>query len=629
MSLITATDLCKSYGGQDIFEAVTVAIPHQARIALVGPNGIGKTTLLRLLAGLEAPDLGRVQRARGLRIGFLPQEVALEPVLMQASLWEACLGAFADLRQQESELARLEAEMADPRRTAEALARYGPLQEAFERAGGYAYSARIQQVLRGLGFAEADFPRALRQLSGGEQTRAVLARLLLEDPDLLLLDEPTNHLDVEAMEWLEGWLKEWPGALVVVSHDRYFLDEVVDTMWEVGRHGVTLYHGGYSSYAEQRADRDLYQLHTFQAQQRDIARQQEYIRRNIAGRNAQQAKGRRKRLERLLRQGTIVRPQEERSLHVEFGVAGRSGDQVLITCDLSIGYPDSARPLFHVPDLVLQRGECAAVLGPNGAGKTTLLRTLLGEIPPWSGEVRLGAGLKVGYFAQAHQGLDREASVLQEVLRAAPSLRPSQARGFLARFLFRGDSVDKRVAALSGGERGRLALAKLTLQGANLLLLDEPTTHLDIPSQEVLQQALADFPGTILLVSHDRYLVEALATQVWMIAAGQRAMAIHRGGYQASREAQQRAAEAEKAARGQARRPGPTRPRSAKQEPALGSIEDRIDELERELSILAGQLEMAGGDVERVRRLGTEYAAIERERDRWLGEWERLLRGGG
>lgn len=628
MSLLATTDLCKSYGAQDILKAVTVAIPHQARIALVGANGIGKTTLLRLLAGLEAPDRGRVQRARGLRIGFLPQEVALEAALMEMSLWEACLGAFADLRRQESELALLEAEMADPRRTADVLARYGPLQEAFERAGGYAYRARIQQVLRGLGFAEADFSRPLRQLSGGEQTRAVLARLLLDDPDLLLLDEPTNHLDVEAIEWLEGWLKEWPGAVVVVSHDRFFLDEVVDTVWEIERHGLTLYRGGYTPYAEQRVERHLGQLQAFQAQQRDIARQQEYIRRNIAGRNARQAKGRRKRLERLLGQAAVERPREERSLHVQFAEAGRSGNQVLITRDLSIGYPDSGAALFHVPDLVLERGECAAILGPNGAGKTTLLRTLLGEIPPWSGEVRLGAGLKVGYFAQAHQGLDPQASVLHEVLRAAPRLRASQARDFLARFLFGGDSVDKRVAALSGGERGRLALAKLAMEGANLLLLDEPTTHLDIPSQEVLQEALAGFPGTVLLVSHDRYLVEALATQVWMISAGERAMTVHRGGYQAYREAQQRAAAAEKATRAQARRARPVRRHPAKQGQALHLIEDHIDELERQLTHLAGQLEMAGGDVERVRRLGTEYATLERELDRCLEEWERLLRDG-
>lgn len=626
MSLITATGLCKSYGAQDVLEAVTVAIPHQARIALIGPNGIGKTTLLRLLAGMEAPDRGRVQRARGLRIGLLPQEVTLEVVVGERTLWETCLDAFVDLRRQEAELRRLEAEMANPRHMAQALARYGPLEEAFEKAGGYAYSARILQVLRGLGLNEADFSRPLRQLSGGEQTRAVLARLLLEDPDLLLLDEPTNHLDVEAMEWLEAWLEEWPGAAVIVSHDRYFLDQVVDTVWELERHGLHLYRGNYSSYAGQRSGRDLEQLHSFEAQQRSVARQQDYIRRNLAGRNARQAKGRRKRLERLLREEAVAQPQRDHSLKLGFAEPERSGDQVLVTRDLAIGHPDSATPLFCIPDLVLRRGECAAVLGPNGAGKTTLLKTLLGEIRPWSGEVRLGVGLKVGYFAQAHQGLDPQASVLEEILHTSPGLRPAQARDFLAHHLFRGEGVDKQVAALSGGERGRLALAKLALQGANLLLLDEPTAHLDLLSQEALQQALAEFPGTILLVSHDRYLVEALATQVWAISREERAMAVYCGGYRTYREAQQRAAETEKMGRAREHRERVAKSRPAKREPTLGAVEDRIDDLEQRLAMLGQQLEGAGADVERVRRLGTEYAAVERELTHWLEEWERLLR---
>lgn len=628
MSLITATDLCKSYGAQGVLAAITVAIPHQARIALVGPNGIGKTTLLRLLAGLELPDRGRVQRARRLRLGFLPQEVTLEAHLVGGTLWEICLDAFAELRRQEAELAQLEAEMADPRRAAQALARYGPLQEAFEQAGGYAYSARILQVLRGLGFEEANFSRLLHQMSGGEQTRAVLARLLLEDPDLLLLDEPTNHLDVESMEWLEAWLKGWPGAAVIVSHDRYFLDQVVDTVWELERHGLQLYRGNYSSYTRQRSERDLATLRAYEQQQRTLAHEQGYIRRNLAGRNARQARGRRKKLERVLREGTVARPRQARGLDLDFGAPTRSGDQVLVTRALAIGYPDSPVPLFCVPNLVLQRGECAAVLGPNGVGKTTLLKTLLGEIRPWSGEVRLGARLKMGYFAQAHQGLDGRASVLEEVLRAAPGLGTAQARDFLARFLFRGDEVDKPVAALSGGERGCLALARLALQGANLLLLDEPTTHLDLRSQEALQQALAEFPGTILLVTHDRYLVEALATQVWAISAGERAMVVHRGGYRVYREAQQHRMEVERTERVQVRQAWQARSRPARRDPAVGAVERRIDELEQRLALLGQELEKAGGDVERVRRLGTEYAAVERELSSCLQKWEGLLDDG-
>jgi len=623
MSLISASDLAKSYGAEDLFGRVSLAVPHQARIALVGPNGVGKTTLLRILVGLERPDRGLVQRARSLRIGYLPQEVDSRVFGASASqtLYELCLGAFAALREQEAELSRLEAEMETPQRAAAALARYGPLQESFERAGGYIYPARIRQVLTGLGFTPLEHPQPLARLSGGEQTRAHLARLLLEDPDLLVLDEPTNHLDLQAIEWLEGWLRDWPGAALIVSHDRFLLDQAVDVVWELTAEGVETYRGNYSAYMQQRGQRRQLQLDAHRAQQEHLRKEQEYIRRNIAGQNTRQAQGRRKRLERLLHDSPLAAPRRERSVHIEFGAAERSGDRVVETLDLAVGFADAAAPLFRVPDLVLTRGECAALIGPNGAGKTTFLRTLLAELPAHAGRVRLGAGVHVGYFAQAHADLPLDRAVLDVVLAAAPSMKPAEARNLLSHYLFTGDAVFKPVEVLSGGERARLALIVLILEGANLLLLDEPTTHLDLPSQEILQQALAAFPGTILLVSHDRYLINALATQVWTVAPQEKELGVFHGGYaeylQASKAAQP-------PPMAKAPRSGPA-PRTRRARPAaVDDVLQRIHALEQTLSQLSLEIERAGTDVDQVRVLGQQYQGVERELQEQLAEWERL-----
>ncbi len=521
MSLITAAQLAKSYGPDDIFAGLEVALPHDARVGLVGPNGAGKTTLLRLLAGLEEPSRGTVQRARGLRLGYLPQEAAL---YAEGTLWEEMLTAFDSLRAREAELARLEAAMADPQQYEAVMERYGPLQHQFELDGGYEYETRIRQVLGGLNFEPPDYDKPVAILSGGQKTRALLARLLLESPDLLILDEPTNHLDLHAVEWLETWLNDWDGAVLIVSHDRYFLDQVVGTVWELEFGRLEEYRGNYSAYLVQRAGRRERAQAEFEAQQAYIAREQDYIRRNIAGQNTKQARGRRARLERLLdardpNQALASNPRSAAQLKLDLRTSLRSGDRVVETHDLAVGYPDDRKVLFRAPDVLLWREECAALIGPNGAGKTTFLKTLLGEIPPLSGKVKLGSSLKVGYFAQAHEGLDPERTVIDEVL-GVQDMPPGRARDYLAKFLFTGDDVFKQVGVLSGGERGRVALAKLALQGANLLLLDEPTNHLDIPAQEILEAVLADFPGTILLVSHDRYLIDALATQIWSVRVG-------------------------------------------------------------------------------------------------------------
>jgi len=630
MSVVSASDLKKSFGAQDVFAGISLDVPQRARIALVGPNGIGKSTLLGLLVGLEKPDQGSVHRARGLKTGFLPQEASYSLQTkddLESTLWDYSLGAFAKLRKQESELARLEHAMADPSQAKAAMARYGHLQEAFELAGGYSYHASARRVLSGMSFTPEEFERRLDSLSGGERTRALLARLLLEKPDLLVLDEPTNHLDIEAIEWLEGWLRDFDGAVVIVSHDRYFLDNSVDRVWDLSPHSITLYRGNYSAYVAQRAERLELHRKTYKSQQEHVRREQDFIQRNIAGQKTRQAQGRRKRLQRLLRDHAVTQPTSRRPVSIEFGKTRRSGERVLETKALAVGFHDDDEPLFITPDLILMRGECAALIGPNGAGKTTFLKMLLGEIPPLEGEVKLGASLNVGYFAQAHEELDPELTVLEEILRTTTGLKISEARNLLGRFLFSGDDIDKRVAVLSGGERGRLALAKLTLLGANLLLLDEPTTHLDLPSQEVLQEALADFPGTILLVSHDRYLIEALATQVWAISPQGREMLVHLGGYVSYSAARRQAAAAQPTPRRQKRRTSSPRPRKPRRGQAtISDTEAVIASLESDLNRVSQQLEQAGTNVETVRRLGEEYAQLEAKLQSALSAWEELAR---
>jgi ATP-binding cassette subfamily F protein 3 len=551
MSILTASGLAQRLGATDVFTGISATIPHAARIGLVGPNGIGKTTLLRLLAGLDQPARGGVHRAQGLRIGYLRQEAVEAFAGRSHSVYDEMLTVFAGLLAQAADLAALEARMAAGESSTALLAVYGPLQEAFERAGGYEYDLRIGQVLEGVGFTPAQWNLPLAHLSGGQKTRALLARLLLEAPDLLILDEPTNHLDGKAGEWLEHTLRAWPGALLVVSHDRYFLDTVVDRIWEMHRTGIEVYRGNYSAYVHQREERWERQQRVYDAERERMEKELDFIRRNLGSQNNDIAVGKLRRLGRQLvaaeylglmaavntkwsetgqsspnlltpdevgrRIKALKPPQRPPTLALQLKAAQRGGNIILRTTSLAVGYPGT--PLFTAADLTLTRRECAALIGPNGSGKTTFLRTLLGQVAPLGGAIHLGAGLKIGYFAQTHDSLNPTHRVIDALL-ARRAMPLGAARDFLAHYLFRGDEVWNPVGGLSGGERGRLALALLALDGANLLLLDEPTNHLDLPAQEVLQAGLEQFEGTLLLVSHDRYLVDRLATQVWELRDG-------------------------------------------------------------------------------------------------------------
>src|SRR5512139_994805 len=672
MSLITVSSLSKSFGAEDLFSGVTFSIARGARFALVGPNGIGKTTLLRILIGQEEPSGGTIARARHLRIGYLSQEADFE---LNGVLWDVCLEPFAELIRMQGELEKLEVEMSEPSKREQALARYGTVQHDFERRGGYVYQVQIKQVLTGLGFDPADFHMSLDHLSGGQRTRAHLARLLLSNPDLLLLDEPTNHLDIKAVEWLEGYLTQWEGAAIIVSHDRYFLDHACNALLEMAVSGSELYRGSYSTYLQEREIRWAHRFEVFESEKEKLLKEVEYIKKNISGQNTLQAKGRLKRLTRVVQAieqagmdavvnaswsqldvETTTSPfsveEAERrvrgltpprritpDLHLHLRSTSRSGDLVIRTKNLKVGYKaEKGIPekfLFYTPNIELRRQECAALIGPNGAGKSTFLKTILGQIDPLGGEVTLGASLQIGYFAQAHEGLNPESTVLDEILNASPGMLPYQGREYLGKYLFSGDDVFKLVSMLSGGERGRLALAKLALEDTNLLLLDEPTNHLDIPSQEVLQSVLDSYTGTILLVTHDRYLVDALATQIWEINPDESQMTAFNGTYSQMKEEREKEVarlseqQVEKlenrnanieARKAKSRETKEERRRIAQ----LQELENRIAELESTLANLSAQLESPFVKPDEVRKIGTEYERVQKEMDEKLDEWEKM-----
>ena len=587
MSLLVANHISKNYGDLDVLENVSVRIELGDRIGLVGPNGAGKTSLLKALGRLDTAVSGELFIAQDTGIGYLAQD---PPPAGRCTLYDDLKSVFADLLRQGEQLRRLEARMTEAGQSKEQLAalltRYGQQLEAFERAGGYAIDQRIRFVLTGLGLDESIWRAPLSHLSGGQRTRACLGRLLLKEPDLLLLDEPTNHLDVRSMAWLEGVLTAWKGALVVVSHDRYFLDTVATRIWDLSHRRVEGYRGNYSHYRQQREERYALWRKEYDRQQKFIHETQAFVRRYKAGQRTKEAQGRETRLKKFMQQEALPPPSTQQFIRLPLRPDSRSGDLVLRTRKLVAGYQNtqstaldadrldaalppaghgapanrsislsgangagngatpgtssrpraqgrlrpmrtlapSDTPVLDVPDLDLYRGRVVALIGPNGAGKTTLVRTILEELEPLAGRVELGASVEIGYLAQRHigngYGLMQGGQSVLDALLEIKRLPTERARTFLGQFLFKGDDVYQTVESLSGGQRSRIALARLTLQGANFLLLDEPTNHLDLDSQEILQDALRQFNGTILLVTHDRALVDALATQIWQVEAG-------------------------------------------------------------------------------------------------------------
>ncbi|MCB0192185.1 MAG: ABC-F family ATP-binding cassette domain-containing protein [Anaerolineae bacterium] len=631
MTILTAHNVGKYYGAQDIFSDISFSVSRGDRVALVGPNGTGKTTLIRMLAGLEPSSAGQIHRAKNLKIGYLEQHASLAST--EGTLWDLALNAFEALRRQEADLRAMEVDLAktteEPAHS-ELLEQYGEAQTQFELAGGYTYEQTARQVLSGLGFEADAYDKPLSLFSGGEQSRAQLARLLLEQSDLLLLDEPTNHLDLASVEWLENYLQSWPGSVLVVAHDRYFLDKVANKVFELSFGAIETFNGNFTHYIQQRAERLERRQKEYAAQQEFIAKEEDFIRRNLAGQRTKEAQGRRKRLERLQK---LERPVDRKHVNLDLQTTLRSGDLVMATHDLAVGYP-AQEPLFYCPDLEIRRGQCVALLGPNGAGKTTFVKTILEQIEPKAGTIRFGAGVKVGYYAQTHADLKLEATVLDEIL-SVKNLLIGEARNYLGRFLFSGDDVFKPIEALSGGERSRVALAKLTLTGANFLILDEPTNHLDIDSQETLEEVLGDFTGTILLISHDRYFVDAIATHTWALEPDQQTLIPLKGGYSvfiAYREAQttESTSQTDETSKPKGKRiqeQTKAEKRAAeKKAREIAEIEKRIEETEAKLAGLAEAIESASlaQDISKIQDLGKDYQATEAKLEILLTQWTEM-----
>jgi ATP-binding cassette subfamily F protein 3 len=507
--LFRLTDVYKSYGAQDVLRGASLQINPSEHVGLVGRNGAGKTTIFRLVDDETTPDRGEVVRARGLKLGLLSQHVHFE---RGSTVHESALAAFGHLQQIEHEMHELEHRMADAGDDLEkVLARYSDLQHQFEREGGFEYSAKAESILQGLGFDRDTWQTETEKLSGGQTNRLGLTRLLLAEPDVLLLDEPTNHLDVDAVEWLEEFLQSYPSGLVIISHDRYFLDRACQRIIEIENGRATSYNGNYSAFLIEREERREAQQRAYDNQQRLIAKTEEFIRRNLAGQKTKQAKSRRTMLQRLERIDAVRADQASGDFRLQ--EIERAGTHVLTLTDAAIGYPD--KTLARDISLILRRGECLGVIGPNGSGKTTFVRTVLNQIPPLAGELRWGAKVQIGYYAQQLEDLDERNEIIMELRRVAPpGATAGELRSFLAKFLFVGDDVYKHVGDLSGGEKGRLSLAKLIYSRVNVLVLDEPTNHLDIPSREALEEALDAFEGTIITISHDRYFLDRVATQI-------------------------------------------------------------------------------------------------------------------
>ena len=515
MILLQVNQLCKYYGADIILSNIKLEVQTRDRIALVGRNGAGKSTLLKIISGNLSYDSGDIIKPKDVKIGYLAQDTGLESTL---SIWEEMLSVFEELRKQEQALRNLEQEMSDPSlfenptQYEKVLKEYDELQVQFKENGGYQYEADIRSVLHGLNFQSFDYNTKISSLSGGQKTRLALGKLLLSKPDILILDEPTNHLDIDTLSWLEQYLQSYDGAILIVSHDRYFLDEVVNQVYEISRHQIMKFPGNYSFYLDKKAENYERDMKLFEKQQDEVAKLQDFIQRNLArASTTKRAQSRRKQLDRM---ELMDRPLgDESSATFRFDIEKQSGNEVLNIHSLSIGYEKDAAVSTNI-NLRVTRGESIALVGPNGVGKSTLLKTIVEKLPALDGELQIGTNVFIGYYDQQQADLTSNKTVLKELWDEYPFKNEKDIRTVLGNFLFSGDDVLKIVSSLSGGEKARLALAKLMLQKANFLILDEPTNHLDLDSKEILENALIDYPGTILFVSHDRYFINRIASKV-------------------------------------------------------------------------------------------------------------------
>ncbi len=625
MSLVRLKNVSKAYAGADVLACVDFRIEAGEHIGLIGRNGTGKSTIFRIITGEVAPDAGLVERMRKSRTATLAQ---LHKVAAHVTIFDMVMGAFKELLALEDDLKRLEEAMSAGDEAA--LDEYSDKQERFTARGGYHFRTQIKQVLHGLGFGTEDFKLPFEVLSGGQRTRLMLALTLLEDADLLLLDEPENHLDFEAREWLDDYLRDFPKAVVIISHDRQMLDAVAQTIVELERGVLHKFTGNYASYLEQKALLTEQQQAAYDRQKDHIRKEESWIKRfQYKATKAKQAQSRMKRLEKIER---VESPKAEvRIARFSMGEVHRSGALVLEARGLGVSYDDLR--LYKDVSFQVQRGERVGIIGPNGAGKTTLLRQIANKLGHGEGTITLGSKVKFGFYEQNHESMNPANDVLTEVHTARPAWKPEQIRTFLGSLLFTGDDAFKPVGSLSGGELSRVAMAKLILGDANLLLLDEPTNHLDIASREALEGALADYAGTLILVSHDRALIDRLVDKLVVIQNG--ACEVHLGNYSHYRWKQGTPAET-KAANTDAvlkiRRDGPAKKDQKSHDRAQRQWRRKVEAVERDIEAKEAALqdrgarfaEVAPTDYVRLQELQAEHDALQAELRALYSTWETL-----
>ena len=513
MIIAQGHDLEKQFGANTLFKNVNFSIDANARIGLIGPNGVGKTTLLKIMTGEEEATHGDFTINKNIDVGYIAQENGLNE---SKTIWEEMLSVFTSLINMSKKITSLQQDIAANPKRSDLLKQYDQLQFNFEQQGGYTYQADIKSILNGFNFPEATWSKKIASLSGGEKTRLSFVKLLLRKPALLLLDEPTNYLDLDTLDWLESYLKNYSGAILVVSHDQYFLDNLATQIFELQFGKLTVFKGNYSAYVAERQLRDRQQEEAYEKQQEQIKKDEEFIQKNIVrAKTTKRAQSRRKQLEKMER---ITPPKHKNKVRINFQSERPSGKEVLILRDLTIGYP--TKTMVHDISLQINKGDRVAVIGQNGIGKSTLLKTVMKELKPKKGSIKYGASLDIGYYDQELQGLDPTKTVIDTVWDRHKTMPEKDVSSILASFLFTAKDIDKTVGQLSGGQKARLTLTVLSLEHNNFLLMDEPTNHLDLEAKEVLEKALQDFDGTLLFVSHDRYFINQLANKIVEIKDG-------------------------------------------------------------------------------------------------------------
>ncbi|MBE4906544.1 ABC-F family ATP-binding cassette domain-containing protein [Bacillus luteolus] len=640
MILLQVNQLKKYFGADLILSNIKLEVQSRDRIALVGRNGAGKSTLLKIISGQMSHDGGEIIKPKNLSINYLAQDTGLESSL---SIWNEMLTVFAPLKKLEADLRELEQKMGDPdiiqneASYQRLLAEYDQLQINFKEQGGYQYESDIRSILHGFNFSDFDYNTSISSLSGGQKTRLALCKLLLTKPDLLILDEPTNHLDIATLTWLEQYLQGYQGAILIVSHDRYFLDKVVNQVYEISRTTSTKFTGNYSHYLKQKAENYELELKRYEKQQDEVAKLKDFIQKNLArASTTKRAQSRRKQLERMDMMSSPL--GDEKSASFLFDIERQSGNDVLKGANLSIAYPGS-KPTIKNISFSISRSDSIALVGPNGIGKSTLLKAIIKKLTPVDGHFQFGSNVSIGYYDQEQANLTSNKRVLNELWDEYPLKNEKDIRTVLGNFLFSGDDVLKTVSTLSGGEKARLALAKLMMQKANFLILDEPTNHLDLDSKEVLENALVDYPGTILFVSHDRYFINRIATKIFELSTISLTEYLGDYDYYVEKKAEMVELEAleKKQVPQQKKVEEKTDKLSYEQEKEAKKLERqrkrRIEEIEVEISELESKIEENDQllcdpevyqDHERVQALNEETAKANSKLELLMAEWETL-----